>query len=229
MKYFPLILFISWFVSNQQSFNSGVESFRSTRYAEAIKHFSNFNNEEPRYEALTSFNIALSNFFQDSFNVAQKEYSNLLTSLPKNLKSEALNNLGIIVAKEPKKEEEALQYFKNAILENPDNEEARYNYELLKKRIQQQQNQQNPEDNKDNQKDEKDKDDKNKDKDKPQNNNNKPQNNNKETPQNSKGEQLTEAEAEKLLQAIKQNEKQFIQQLKKNNSKNKSTYSNSDW
>ncbi len=229
MKFIPLILFITWFVSNQQNFNSGVESYRNAKYAEAIQHFANFKNDEPRFESFTSFNIAHSNFFQDSFKVAQNIYSNLLSTLPKIQKSEAYNNLGIIVAKEPKKDEEALQYFKNAILENPDNEEARYNYELLKKRIQQQQNQQNPEDNKDNQKDEKDKDDKNKDKDKPQNNNNKPQNNNKETPQNAKGEQLSEAEAEKLLQAIKQNEKQFIQQLRKNNSKNKSSYSNSDW
>ena len=86
----------------------------------------------------------------DSSN-ALGNYQKLTSSANKNLQSIAYQQLGVMNNK-PQNQQQALDYFKKALKADPSNEEARYNYELLKKLMKEQQNQ---EDQK--------KDDKNKD------------------------------------------------------------------
>lgn len=95
------------------------------------------------------------------FDIAEKNYKAVSASNNNSLASSAHNQLGIISYKmseqSPDEKESfmqgALGNFKKALLKNPTNEQARYNYELLKKLIQQQQEQeqQNQEQNQDQQ------------------------------------------------------------------------------
>ena len=103
-------------------------------------------------------NLANTQFIlQDSAN-AVNSYSSLKDSPNKEISSIAHQQLGAMQFNN-KKYEEALKHYKSALKENPGNADARYNYELLKKLIKEQEEQQ--EQNKDQQnKDEKSKDQK---------------------------------------------------------------------
>lgn len=106
-------------------------------------------------------------YFQlnDSTNALSK-YQSLTQSPKPQLRSKAQQQLGVMTNRQGKFEE-ALNYFKESIKSDPSNNDARYNYELLKKKLeekkQQQQQQQNQKDqnkeqeNKDQQKQEQEK------------------------------------------------------------------------
>lgn len=89
---------------------------------------------------------------------ALSNYQKLTASADKNIRSVAYQQLGIM-NNTPQQQQKALDYFKKALKANPANEEARYNYELLKKLMQEQEDQQDPQNddkNEDQQKEEKD-------------------------------------------------------------------------
>lgn len=106
---------------------------------------------------------------------AVNNYQQLAQSANSNIASVAEQQLGQVFF-DKKQYEPALDHYKNALRKNPSNEDARYNYELLKKLIQEQkdqeqnqdQNQQNQDqqnkDNQDQNKDQQNKDEQNKDK-----------------------------------------------------------------
>ncbi|MCO6357412.1 hypothetical protein BXY85_2948 [Roseivirga pacifica] len=93
------------------------------------------------------------------FTLADNSYKKVTESANKSIASMAHNQLGIIAYKRgeqsPDEKESfmqsALSNFKNALIKNPGNEQARYNYELLKK-LKQQQDQQEQQDQKQDQK-----------------------------------------------------------------------------
>ena len=138
--------------------------------------------------------------------------------------------------------EEALKAFKEALKLDPENESARFNYELLKKRMlemeqqnqdqqnqdQDQQQQQDQQDDKkqDDQQDQQKQEDKEGDSD--QQKQPKPQNNEEKNAQNSNQQQnqgepqemeMSQEQAAQLLEAMNEKEKQFIQQLEKSSPK----------
>jgi Ca-activated chloride channel homolog len=91
---------------------------------------------------------------------AVSQYQSLTQSSKNHLRSKAQQQLGII-AGEQGKAEEALTHFKEAIKSDLTNEEARYNYELVKKKIEDQkkQDQKKQDQNKDKNKDQENKED----------------------------------------------------------------------
>lgn len=84
---------------------------------------------------------------------ALNQYQSLTASSKNQLRSKAQQQLGLI-ADQQGKQDEALNYFKEAIKSDLTNEDARYNYELLKKKIEEKKKQ-----------DQQKKDEQNKDKD----------------------------------------------------------------
>jgi Ca-activated chloride channel homolog len=122
--------------------------------------------------------------------------------------------------------DQALQAFKDALKLDHDNDIARYNYELIKRKIQQQQQQQQQqeqqqEEKKEEQQEKKPKPDQNK---APKKEN---QGGQQGEPQDT--EQMSPQEAERILEAMNSNEKKFLQQLEKR--KKHRTYNNDgpDW
>ena len=89
-------------------------------------------------------------------------YSQLFDSKSKTVKSTAHQQMGILSSKN-KKFEEALDHFKEAIKANPANEDARYNYELMKKILKEQEEQEQQQQNQDQQNNEENKDQEQKD------------------------------------------------------------------
>jgi len=94
-------------------------------------------NEDPIY-----LNMANAYFHQNDTANAEQYYSKVLSSSDDNLRSRAFQQMGVI-HKQKNKMKEAMTDFKAALKSNPDNEEARYNYELLKKILEEQQQQEN--------------------------------------------------------------------------------------
>ncbi len=110
------------------------------------------------------------------FDIAERNYNDVKESSDNLLASMAHNQLGVISYKmgeqSPDEKESftqsALKNFKEALRKNPQNDQARYNYELLKKLIRQQekQQQQDQDQNKDQQQEQDKKDQEQKDQDK---------------------------------------------------------------
>jgi len=98
------------------------------------------------------------------FDIAESNYNRVKDGSNIPLASMANNQLGIIAYKmgeqSPDEKESftqsALNNFKQALLKNPQNEQARYNYELLKKLIRQQQEQEEEQKDQDQKEDKKD-------------------------------------------------------------------------
>lgn len=91
---------------------------------------------------------------------AMGQYHALTASTKNQLRSKAQQQLGLI-ADQQGKQQEALMHFKEAIKSDLTNEEARYNYELLKKKIEEKkkQDQKKQDENKDKDKDKDQKED----------------------------------------------------------------------
>ncbi len=87
----------------------------------------------------------------DSAN-AKKSYNRVTNSDNRKAKSIAYQQLGVM-NDQPQNLEVALNYFKEALKADPSNEDARYNYEVVKKKLkqQQEQQQQNQDQNQENQ------------------------------------------------------------------------------
>jgi Ca-activated chloride channel homolog len=79
-----------------------------------------------------NLNLAHSYYNQNDLSNAAKNYEQLLSAKDNQIKSVAAQQLGIISLKGDKDKEKALAFFKEAIRANPNNTEARKNYELLK-------------------------------------------------------------------------------------------------
>lgn len=92
------------------------------------------------------------------FNLEDKEkstsyYQRLQNSKDKSVKSIAYQQLGVL-SQDPQSLDKSLAYFKESIIADPTNEESRYNYELVKKWIDQQEKQENENKNDSNEKQE---------------------------------------------------------------------------
>ena len=174
-------------------------------------------------------------------------YNSLTTSKKGNIKSIAYQQLGVISDKYQKLKESS-ELFKNSIKSNPENVESKYNYELVMKKIKEQenkeqqnqenkeqQNQENKEQQNQENKEQENKDQQNQENKEQQNQENKDQQNqeNKEQQNQTVEEKLKEIniskeKAEMILEALKNNEIQYLQQLKRKSSK-KVDKSKPDW
>ena len=201
-------------------------------------------------------NLANTQFIlQDSAN-AVNSYSSLKDSPNKEISSIAHQQLGAMQFNN-KKYEEALNHYKSALKENPANTDARYNYELLKKLIKEQEEQQEQnkdqqnkdeqsKDQKDQQQQEQNKDDQEKQdqeeqqeqQEKKEQEEQNPDEQKKEEEQESKPNpideeklkemKISEEKAKLILEAMKNNEVQYIQQNKRK-AKKKKDPTNPDW
>lgn len=90
-------------------------------------------------------NLAHSHYHLNDTSGAKMNYSKLVGSESKRMKSIALQQLGVM-SKEAGKLEEALQQLKTAIKADPTNKEAIYNYEVVKKQLEEQKQQEQNQD-----------------------------------------------------------------------------------
>ncbi|MFT4834626.1 MAG: Ca-activated chloride channel family protein [Marinoscillum sp.] len=136
------------------------KAFLKKDFAKAAQTYSELYDSLNVQDPSIGLNLAHSYFAMGDTANAQRYYQGVASGNDKISKSVAYQQLGVI-AKNPKTLKESLQYLKSSLKANPMNEEARYNYELVKKLLnEQQQNQeQNQDQNQDNDEENKDKQD----------------------------------------------------------------------
>ena len=187
----------------------GNKQFRAGNYAEAEVSYRKAVEKNPR-NAQAHYNLgnALLGQRKDSaavvqFENAAKQETNAMR------KAQSYHNIGVICQGQ-KQYAQAIEAYKEALRNNPTDDETRYNLELCKRQQQQQQNQQNQQnkDNKDNKdkKDQKDKQDQQKQQDKKEQ---------KQDQQQQKKQQMSRENAEQMLNAAIQEEKQTQERMKK--------------
>ncbi|HEX9650522.1 MAG TPA: tetratricopeptide repeat protein [Cyclobacteriaceae bacterium] len=250
MKYLLIILVAVLSVGNEitkiarvnQLKREAKEAYQNGDYAIAIE----------KYRFLVdSFKVAdeevvinLSNAFYESNDTAAaiSYYQQLTRSSNSGLRSQAFQQLGVVDAQR-KQYEQALSSFKQSLKANPANDDSRYNYELLKKMVKEQEDQQKQDQNQQN-KDQQNKDQNKQDQEKQENQekqdsekgdqeNQEEQNQeekkeqegdqekeNEPQPESTKPEKLkemniSEEKARMILEAMKNNEIQYIQQNKR--------------
>ena len=129
---------------------SAKEAFLQENYEAAIGHYLTLVDSFRVDDENVKLNLSHAFYKNNDIENARSYYTNLASSSDRSISSRAFQQLGII-ANDEKKYEEALAYFKSSLKANPLNEEARYNYELLKKRVDEQQDQQDQQEQQENQ------------------------------------------------------------------------------
>ena len=126
---------------------AGNEAFQNGKFEIAVHHYQFLIDSLEVREEAVMLNLANALFnLKDTTNARNLYNSVVNEGISKKSKSVAHQQLGLMDYG-GKKYKEALGQFKNAIKNDPTNEEARYNYELLKKLIEEQEeNQEQKED-----------------------------------------------------------------------------------
>ena len=187
----------------------GNKQFRAGNYAEAEVSYRKAVEKNPR-NAQAHYNLgnALLGQRKDSAAVVRFENAAKQETNPMR-KAQSYHNIGVICQGQ-KQYAQAIEAYKEALRNNPTDDETRYNLELCKRQQQQQQNQQNQQnkDNKDNKdkKDQKDKQDQQKQQDKK---------GQKQDQQQQQKQQMSRENAEQMLNAAIQEEKQTQERMKK--------------
>jgi len=193
--------------TDRQYIRQGNKLFRSGDYPNAEVSYRKAIEKNPKNsQAVFNLGNALMAQKKDSAAVVQFESASKLETNPLR-KAKAFHNMGVI-CQSHKMYGEAIEAYKNALRLNPDDDETRYNLVLCKHQQQkQQQNQQQNQQGNDNQKKDDKKDQQNKDQQKDKQDEQKQQ----EQPK----PQMSKENAEQLLNAAIQNEKQTQDKLKK--------------
>ena len=131
------------------------EAYAQGDYQSAAKYYTTLVDSLQINDELVRLNLAHALIKAGDTTSAQRNYTNLANSSDRSLKSVAYQQLGIINSHQ-KKYKEALSTFKESLKADPSNEDSRYDYELVKKLLaDQQQQEQEGEDQKQEQEEEK--------------------------------------------------------------------------
>lgn len=194
------------------------KAYQQGDYKTAIEKYKYLKDSLGVSEEEVSLNLANAYFQQkDSVN-ASSLYRSLAQSKNSSIRSVAGQQLGVL-ANRLGKQEEALDYFKQSLKADPANEDARYNYEMVKKKLEEkkkQQEQQNKDKSqeekkedqkKDQQKDNKEQKDK-KEQEKKEQQNKEQQNKDQKEQQSKDQKEKEQSEKEKQEKEQKQKEEQ---------------------
>lgn len=198
--------------SDRQLVRQGNKQFREGNHAEAEVSYRKAVEKNPRH-AQAQYNLgnALLGQCKNSAAVSQFETAAKLETNPLR-KAQAYHNIGV-VCQGQKQYAQAIEAYKEALRNNPADDETRYNLELCKRQQKQQQQNQQNKDNKDN-KDQKDKDKEQQKQDQQKQQDKKDQQQDQQQQQQQK-QQMSRENAEQLLNAAIQEEKQTQERMKK--------------
>ncbi len=113
------------------------EAYNSGDYAKALENYRYLVDSMQVSDDKIMLNMANSLYQLKDTAQAISAYQSITSSEDKLIGSVAHQQLGIL-SNRTKKYEEALNHFKQALKKDPTNEDARYNYELLKKVLEEQ-------------------------------------------------------------------------------------------
>jgi len=201
--------------------NDGVDFYKEQKFADAEVNFKKGTEKSPdSFEA--KFNLGDAYYKQQRYDEAIKSFqSAFVNARSDEEKAKIFHNVGNSLLKS-QKVKESVGAYKEALKLNPNDQETKYNLSyalnMLKNQNQNQQNQ-----NQDQNKDQQDQNQQNQDQqkqdqqkqDQQQQNQDQQQQNQQQQSQEQKEQELTKQEAEKILEALKNNEKDLQKQLRK--------------
>lgn len=123
-------------------------AYKAGKYDEAVVHYSYLIDTLQVEDERATLNFGHAYYQMGNREMAQAQYQKLVLSDDPALKSIAYQQLGAL-SNDPKTLEKALSYFKESIKSDPSNQDARYNYELVKKKLKKQQEQNQDQQNQD--------------------------------------------------------------------------------
>lgn len=232
----------------------GNREFSNGQFNEAEINYRKALDKNPQKHS-AQFNLGDALYEQENYEKAAEVFSSSnVANMSSNDKSNVYYNLGNSMLKAGKLDESIAAY-KQALRENPKNEEARYNleYARLKSQQEQQKQDQNKDQNKDQQDQNKDQQDQqqdqqdqqdqkqdqkdqeqNKDQQQDQQQNQQDQQNQQNQQQGQQNEQqaqkISKKDAERMLDALKNNEKKTMEKIKQAKKENaKVIKSEKDW
>jgi tetratricopeptide (TPR) repeat protein len=220
-----LILFVAMFITaifqvqtNAQStrglVNDGVDLYKEQKFADAEVNFKKGTEKTPdSFEA--KFNLGDAYYKQERYDEAIKTFqSSFVNAKNDEEKATIFHNIGNSLLKS-QKVKESIGAYKEALKLNPNDQETKYNLSYALNQLKnpdqnQQQKDQNKDQNKDQQDQKKDQQDQNQQKQDQQK-----QEQQQQQSQQQKEQELTKQEAERILDALKENEKDLQKQLRK--------------
>jgi len=239
MKYLVvIILFLlsgpQLFAQDRRLIHKGNELYKQHNYKEAEDNYRK-SVEKKNQDVTSNFNLGDALYKQKKFAEAGEQFNKLASGPNSNkaLAALAYHNLGNSYL-ENKKLEESIDAYKKALLNNPKDDETRYNlaYAQEKLKQQQQQNKQNQNNKNQQNKDNKNQDDKNKDNKDQNKQNQDKQNQNQDKKDQQNGQQpdkVSKEDAERMLEALNNNEKQTQDKLKNKKLKGSKLNITKDW
>lgn len=124
------------------------QAYLEEDYATAAYHYQFLKDSLEVNEEEVLLNLANSLYKTQDSTSARNLYNSLLTDTSPLTRSQAHQQLGAMNFNS-KEYEEALNHFKSALRTDPGNEDARYNYELLKKLLKEEEEQKQDQENQD--------------------------------------------------------------------------------
>ncbi len=145
-----LIIPASWkeIGERNRALATAARAFKTADYEESVRQHLALSSEHGINEPALRFNLALSYQNNGQEEEAGKNYETLINTSDRKIASYAANQRGVLIGRD-KEYREALNFFKTALIRNPDNEVARYNFELLSRWLEQNEDEQDQEDNQD--------------------------------------------------------------------------------
>jgi len=210
-----LLISITSFSQNKKSFlRDGNTLYADSSYNEAeIQYRKSLKEDQDYFNA--SFNLADAVYKQERYKEASALFDALKDNAPTDEDlAKVYHNLGNSLVKEGELDD-AIAAYKSALRINPNDNETRHNLALSK---QQQKEQEQEEENKDEQKEDKEEREKKEQEEKQEQN----------QPEEKK-EGMSKEDAEKMLEAIQQQEKNLQEKLQKKKFKGKRTKVLKDW
>ena len=251
MKYLVIILLfllqgpLLFAQQGKRYIKKGNDLYKQQNYAEAEANYrksvAQKNQDPQKGQPLEgNFNLGDALYKQKKFADARGQFTQIAegANQSKAVKAQAYHNLGNSYLND-KKLEEGIAAYKKALLNNPKDEETRYNLAYAQEMLKKQQNKdkkdnkdQKNKDNKDN-KDNKENKDKDKDKDKdkkdqPKDNKDPGKKDQGQEPKPQPG-QLSKEDAQRMLDAMNNNEKQTQDKLKNKKFKGEKVRVAKDW
>jgi len=222
----------------------GNKQYEDGNFSEAEVQYRKALDADPKYSK-GKFNLGDAMYEQKNYEESGKIFNELTESnISNEAKSGAYYNMGNSFMS-GQKYQEAIDAYKQALRQNPDDQDAKYNLEYARKMLkEQQQQQQNQDQNKDQDKDQ-DKKDENKDQqdkkdeqnkdqnekdDQQQQDQNKSDQNKDQQKQEQQPQQISKEDAQRMMEALKNDEKQTLQKLQEQKAKAvKAKSSDIDW
>lgn len=130
-----------------EAIDQAEKSYASTEYEQSIKdHLALIENFQYSSSNL-DFNLGLSYQYAEKLEEATANFDKASIAVDKKLSSMAFNQGGMLLGNK-QENEAALSKFKSALIKDPTNETARYNYELLARWMQREEERQQEDQNK---------------------------------------------------------------------------------